>query len=129
MTNGEIIFRNSIELMKQGVLKPTGRIYTMTLDDGSEIQVPEVEPIHTYNGWKDLGYQVKKGRACESAVHDLEMEGPEGRGDRRGTERKVLDAESVLVHDGTGRKDRLTPADETRAPDLVADARHRRKKG
>lgn len=27
MTNGEIILRESLELLKQGVLKPTGRVF------------------------------------------------------------------------------------------------------
>lgn len=61
MTNGEIILRESLELMKQGVLKPTGRVFIQELEDGTKIEIQEPEPIHTYNGWKELGYQVKKG--------------------------------------------------------------------
>jgi len=66
MTNGEIILRESLELLKQGVLKPTGRMFKQELPDGSEIEIPEPEPIHTYNGWKDLGYQVKKGEHAKA---------------------------------------------------------------
>lgn len=61
-TNGEIILRQSLELMKQGVLKPTGRVFTQELPDGTKVELPEPEPIHTYNGWKELGYQVKRGQ-------------------------------------------------------------------
>ena len=66
ITNGEIIFRESQELLKQGILKPTGRMYVQELPDGTKLEVPEVEPIHTYNGWKDLGYQVKKGEHAKA---------------------------------------------------------------
>ncbi len=37
------------------------------LPDGSLIEVPEPETIHTYNGWKALGYQVRKGEAPTTA--------------------------------------------------------------
>ena len=66
ITNAEIIFKESQELLKQGVLKPTGRMFIKELDDGTKIEVPEAEPIHTYNGWKDLGYQVKKGEHAKA---------------------------------------------------------------
>jgi hypothetical protein len=66
ITNAEIIFRASQELLKQGILKPTGRMFVQELPDGNRIEVPEAEPIHTYNGWKDLGYQVKKGEHAKA---------------------------------------------------------------
>ena len=50
MTNAEIIGRTSLQLAKQGVLK-------MIEIDG--VLMPE--PIHTFNGWKERGYSVKKG--------------------------------------------------------------------
>ena len=61
-TNGEIILKKSLELMEQGVLKPTGRMFIQELPDGTKVELPEPEPIHTYNGWKELGYQVRKGQ-------------------------------------------------------------------
>ena len=67
MTNGEIIFRESLNLVKAGVLKTTGRVFCQELPDGSKVEVPEPEPIHTYNGWKELGYQVKKGEKAKAA--------------------------------------------------------------
>ena len=67
ITNGEIIFNQSLELMKQGVLKTTGRMLVQELPDGSKVEIPEPEPIHTYNGWKELGYQVKRGQKAKAA--------------------------------------------------------------
>lgn len=65
MTNADIIFTQSQELMKQGILAPTGRTFTATIINGEgeeeEVTVEEAEPIHTYNGWKERGYQVQKG--------------------------------------------------------------------
>jgi len=61
MTNAEIILKNSCQLMKDGIIGTTGRILTMKTDDGKEITMPEPEPIHTFQMWKELGYSVKKG--------------------------------------------------------------------
>ena len=66
ITNGEIILRQSLELMKQGVLNSTGRVFVQELPDGNKVELPEPEPIHTYNGWKALGYQVKKGEHAKA---------------------------------------------------------------
>ena len=61
MTNAEIIDRAKIELFKQGILKGTGRMFEAVDKDGNPVMVPEIEQIHTFNGWKELGYKVKKG--------------------------------------------------------------------
>lgn len=66
ITNAEIIFRESQNLLKNGILKPTGRMFIQELSDGTKIEVPEAEPIHTYSGWKELGYQVKKGEHAKA---------------------------------------------------------------
>ena len=50
MTNAEIIEKTSLQLVEQGVLK---------LVEVDGVQMPE--PIHTFNGWKERGYSVKKG--------------------------------------------------------------------
>ena len=68
MTNEQIIFSAQQELLNQGKLKPTGRTLTTQLPDGSEIEVPEAEAIHTFNAWKSLGYRVRRG---EHAVAQL----------------------------------------------------------
>lgn len=60
MTNEQIIFIESVKLMEQGILKGTGQKIVVEYDEGKkELDVPE--PIHTYQAWKNLGYQVKKG--------------------------------------------------------------------
>lgn len=61
MSNAEIIDRTKQELFRKGVLKGTGRMYEAVDGEGNPIMVPEIEQIHTFNGWKELGYKVKKG--------------------------------------------------------------------
>ena len=51
MTNAAIIEQESMRLVEQGVLK--------LVDVGGGMLLPE--PIHTFNGWKERGYSVKKG--------------------------------------------------------------------
>lgn len=65
ITNSQIILTQSLELMKQGVLKGTGRILVQELPDGSKVELPEPEPIHTYQTWKSLGFQVRKGQKAK----------------------------------------------------------------
>ena len=67
MTNGEIILRESLRLVDEGILKTTGRVFVQELPDGTKVELPEPEPIHTYNGWKDLGFQVKKGEKAKAS--------------------------------------------------------------
>ena len=62
MTNEQIIFNESLALMEKGILNGTGRMLTMTYEDGHKEQVEEPEAIHTYQTWKKLGRQVKKGQ-------------------------------------------------------------------
>ena len=57
MTNAQIILMESVKLMSDGILKGSG-VKGIT-PDGKEIELPE--QIHTYQRWKSLGYQVKKG--------------------------------------------------------------------
>ena len=66
ITNVQIVMNQSIELMQQGVLKPTGRMLIFEAPDGSKTEIPEPEPIHTYNGWQQLGFQVKKGEHAKA---------------------------------------------------------------
>ncbi len=67
MNNATIIFNAACELLKQGVIQSTGRLLMRKMPDGSLLEVPEPETIHTYNGWKALGYQVRKGEAPTTA--------------------------------------------------------------
>ena len=45
ITNAQIILQASLALMAQGVLKPSGRVFIQKLDDGTEVEMPEPEPI------------------------------------------------------------------------------------
>ena len=66
ITNVQIIFNESLKLVQQGILKSTGKTIVLEMQDGSKKELPEPEPIHTYNGWKELGYQVKKGEHAKA---------------------------------------------------------------
>lgn len=57
MTNAMIIMIESVKLMEEGIIKGSG-IIGKTIDN-KEIELPE--ELHTYQSWKSLGYQVKKG--------------------------------------------------------------------
>lgn len=61
MTNQAIIFDESFRLMKAGILKGSGEFINIEDDEGNVSQIELPEPIHTFNGWKERGYQVKKG--------------------------------------------------------------------
>ena len=69
MTNTQIIENAKQELLQQGILKPTGRILTARLEDGSEIQMPEAEEMHTYKAWRARGYFVRKGEKAIARLH------------------------------------------------------------
>ena len=60
MTNEKIILNESVSLMEQGILKGTGKYVQIETDLGTKtVELPET--IHTFNGWKERGYSVKKG--------------------------------------------------------------------
>lgn len=61
MTNQMIILTQQVELQKEGILKFTGKKMTVVDLSGELVEIDEIQPIHTYNGWKSRGYQVKKG--------------------------------------------------------------------
>lgn len=64
MNNQQIIFNESIELMKNGIIGTTGRQITIEYEkDGEKVKetIPEPEEIHTYKEWQKLGLQVQKG--------------------------------------------------------------------
>lgn len=62
MTNAQIIFGEAQRLAEQGIIQYTGREFTFEDADGNQTIVKETEPIHTYNAWKELGFQVQKGQ-------------------------------------------------------------------
>lgn len=61
MTNAEIILEQRIELMKQGILEPTGETIIIENEKGEKKEMQMPEQIHTFAAWKSLGYKVKKG--------------------------------------------------------------------
>ena len=61
MTNAMIIMNESIRLMEEGILKGSGEFMTVENEDGTKKTLEMPEAIHTFNGWKQLGYSVKKG--------------------------------------------------------------------
>lgn len=61
MTNAMIIMNESIRLMEEGVLHGCGQFVEVENEDGTKKTLELPEEIHTFNGWKSLGYSVKKG--------------------------------------------------------------------
>ena len=60
MTNAQIIMNESIRLMEEGILKGSGCFGQIETETGTAtIELPE--EIHTFQGWKDRGFSVKKG--------------------------------------------------------------------
>lgn len=62
MTNKEIIFREQLELMAQGKINSTGKIFKYQDSNGNIIEYMEPEQIHTFQHWKECGFRVKKGQ-------------------------------------------------------------------
>lgn len=61
MTNAMIIFNESVRLMEEGTIKGTGKFIEIEKEDGTTERLEMPEDIHTFNGWKERGYSVKKG--------------------------------------------------------------------
>lgn len=60
ITNAMIIFNAQQQLLEEGKIKPTGRMIPVITPEG-ETMMPEAEEIHTFQHWKEIGYQVRKG--------------------------------------------------------------------
>lgn len=61
MKNEQIIMNTRVMLMRNGQLGTTGRKMDYVDSNGVQSQIDEPAEIHTYSGWKKLGYQVPKG--------------------------------------------------------------------
>ena len=68
MTNAQIIFTEQIKLMENGTIGTTGRMITVTTADGTNKQIQEPEPIHTFAIWKEQGRMVKKGEHAKAQI-------------------------------------------------------------
>lgn len=62
MTNAQIISAAQDALLEAGAIRSTGRMLKAIDGAGNEILFPEAEPIHTYQAWKEMGFQVQKGQ-------------------------------------------------------------------
>lgn len=67
MTNEQIIFTESMNLMEKGIIGNTGRKIVVENEAGEKKEIFEPEKIHTYAGWKAVGRQVKKGEKSIAA--------------------------------------------------------------
>jgi antirestriction protein ArdC len=61
ITNKMLIEMKKKELFEAGIIKGTGRVFVFEDSEGNKFTFPETEEIHTYQHWKGLGYQVRKG--------------------------------------------------------------------
>lgn len=61
MTNEQIILQARFQLMEVGQIGTTGKIIFLENEKGEKQKLMEPEEIHTFSGWKALGYSVKKG--------------------------------------------------------------------
>lgn len=61
MTNAMIILNESVRLMEEGLIKGTGQFIEVEDGNGATRRLEMPEEIHTFNGWKQRGYSVKKG--------------------------------------------------------------------
>lgn len=61
MTNAQIIFNERVRLMEEQRIGTTGRVIEVLNMNGETEFINEPEEIHTYQAWKALGYQVKRG--------------------------------------------------------------------
>ena len=61
MTNAMIILMESVKLLEEGKIQSTGEKIVVEDSEGNKKELDMPEPIHTYQRWKSLGYQVKKG--------------------------------------------------------------------
>ena len=68
MTNEMIILNARFDLMEEGILKGTGNFITDENEDGEKIEMEEPEEIHTYQGWKSVNRQVKRGEKSIATI-------------------------------------------------------------
>lgn len=62
MTNAMIILLESVKLMEAGLISGTGEKIVVEDSEGNKQELDMPEQIHTYQRWKSLGYQVKRGQ-------------------------------------------------------------------
>lgn len=70
MTNAMLILAEQIRLMNEGIIGTTGNVFVFNDGNGSKKELPEPEPIHTFQYWKSIGYSVKRG---EKAIAKIQI--------------------------------------------------------
>ena len=63
-----IILNARFDLMQEGILHGTGNIIEVEDENGEKKQIEEPEQIHTYQGWKSLNRQVKRGEKSIATI-------------------------------------------------------------
>ena len=63
-----IILNARFDLMEEGILQGTGNIIEVEDENGEKKQIEEPEQIHTYQGWKSLNRQVKRGEKSIATI-------------------------------------------------------------
>ncbi len=61
MTNEQIIFQHRLKLREDGIIGSTDQMIIIEHEDGTKESVFMPEEIHSFQGWKERGYVVKKG--------------------------------------------------------------------
>ena len=89
MTNAQIIFNASIELMENGIIKGTGRIFEYEDENGEKKHLEEPEPLHTYAKWQELGRQVRKGEKAKAGITIWKQGKSRNKRDKDGNEEEV----------------------------------------
>lgn len=110
MTNAQIILLESIRLMEDGVLAATDEVMVVDVPDADgnlikkELAVPE--PIHTYNGWLERGYQVRKGEkaCCQFSIWKHTSKKVEVGEEEQITERMIMKLSSFFKESQVDRK-------------------------
>jgi len=77
MTNKDIILSAAVQLVKEGRLKSTGRVFSYTDASGAVHLFPEPETIHTFQKWKELGYSVRRGERSDIKIRIWKYTGRE----------------------------------------------------
>lgn len=63
-----IILNARFDLMQEGIIQGTGSLITVEDENGEKKQIEEPEEIHTYQGWKSLNRQVKRGEKSIATI-------------------------------------------------------------
>lgn len=80
MCNEEIIYRAKQALAEQGII-----------GHGPQYGIDQLEPIHTFQVWKDMGFSVKRGQHAVAKFSIWKYTGERRRTDSEGNEVVVAD--------------------------------------